>query len=451
MRLFGEDAAREMMGHAPDSRTLEQYYVELRSSKNVAAAALDENIEARQAKDITEESVLALNQITAEDLAQTQGHVLNAQYRQMVAADQSKPAFATALDAKNYERRMRRAALLAVMKAAQDEVKASMTVIEHEQRTLRLQDISDFMQAVKKHAVEASRNPAQADETEVAGINLEQDFPEVEGVKEPAGQDAEETEADARGVASIEPPLEDDDPTTEAGEEASNLAMVEAFMESLLENQYSQHQPRKDFRETCVLCNQDETVELERKQKIWTWSRLQEHMRSKFHSPYDRFWRQREMEANRHEFNYFECPYCNELAPTGASKPYFTKRERLFTHLDRSTSDSIVSQTALSGWQKQDEFAAKHDALKAQDGWYKDDWKGDVEHRTRQAKKETKRRRQSFEDDIGVTYSNVEQLTEPVPSKSHPLWLQHGSTPGQLEAALAEHVAAGWFEALLYQ
>ena len=120
VRLFGDDAGREIMGHAPDSRTLEQYYVELRSSKSVGAAALDENVEARQAKDITEESALALNQVMAENLAKTQGHVLNAQYRQMVAADQSKPVFTTGRDVKGCVRRMRRIALLAVIKAVQN-------------------------------------------------------------------------------------------------------------------------------------------------------------------------------------------------------------------------------------------------------------------------------------------------------------------------------------------
>ena len=64
MRLFGEDAAREIMGHAPNTRTLEQYYVELCSSRDVTAAAFGEDIEAQEKQDIAQESVLALNRLT---------------------------------------------------------------------------------------------------------------------------------------------------------------------------------------------------------------------------------------------------------------------------------------------------------------------------------------------------------------------------------------------------
>lgn len=51
--LVGPDAAREIMGHDPDTRTLERYYLKLADSYDVGAVAPDEepNIGAAHIRD----------------------------------------------------------------------------------------------------------------------------------------------------------------------------------------------------------------------------------------------------------------------------------------------------------------------------------------------------------------------------------------------------------------
>ena len=128
----------------------------------------------------------------------------------MIAADHNKPEIVTAEDANNSERMVRRAALLAIMKSAQDELQASTTIAEYERGILRLRDVSNFMQSVKNNTLDIMRDTAEGGYDETEGLDFEQDFPEAEGTTTlaQAGQDAKETVTDAGGFARIGPYME---------------------------------------------------------------------------------------------------------------------------------------------------------------------------------------------------------------------------------------------------
>lgn len=104
-KAFGADVAREIMTHDPDTRTLERYYLDRMRTLNVAAVGYGEDPSIRQDEMDMESNDLALTTLSSEQLANTQGHVLNALCRQMAAEDSNYPP-SDSRSCKNYNRRI---------------------------------------------------------------------------------------------------------------------------------------------------------------------------------------------------------------------------------------------------------------------------------------------------------------------------------------------------------
>ncbi|KAF4853483.1 hypothetical protein CGCSCA4_v002307 [Colletotrichum siamense] len=135
-------------------------------------------------------------------------------------------------------------------------------------------------------------------------------------------------------------------------------------MTMMLDHTLGEYRPQGKV--PCTLCQDDDTVDAERKEKLMTVGHLNEHLASDFHTGYKK-WQRQAMIAR--EGNFFRCPYCTEVHPQHDSYSFKSLKD-LLRHVRRSNSNKIANG---SGWDTP-ALAAKHDKLKADAGWYDDDW-----------------------------------------------------------------------------
>ena len=103
---FGADVARELLGHDADTRTLEAHYIQRAPVRDVSVIGLHEDPSDQALTRASER--MALEVLTPEVLAKTQGPALNALYRQMVNSDPNYPHHESLEKQKLYDRRIRR-------------------------------------------------------------------------------------------------------------------------------------------------------------------------------------------------------------------------------------------------------------------------------------------------------------------------------------------------------
>ena len=73
------------MAHDPDSRSLERYYIDLRSAIDVSAIGLNEDQTQRREEMEDDSHALAIGKLTPEMMLSTRGSALNALTRQLIA------------------------------------------------------------------------------------------------------------------------------------------------------------------------------------------------------------------------------------------------------------------------------------------------------------------------------------------------------------------------------
>ncbi|KAL2421149.1 hypothetical protein ABEF95_002031 [Exophiala dermatitidis] len=76
-RVFGNDAAREIMGHDPKSSILERYYLDFACLKNLVAVGLQENVDNQHDLLTVESHSQYMNRLSPEQIAHTHGDALS--------------------------------------------------------------------------------------------------------------------------------------------------------------------------------------------------------------------------------------------------------------------------------------------------------------------------------------------------------------------------------------
>lgn len=141
-------------------------------------------------------------------------------------------------------------------------------------------------------------------------------------------------------------------------------------MNLMMSHELGQYRPQR--METCALCEEDDGVDDDKKRHAYTVGHLRDHVASDFYTPYKQWIRRTHqhrdarMAADPNERD-FTCPYYLEAA--GDSET-FKAMKKLTLHIWRSNSTNIASK---NDWTTL-ENSAKHDRLKAEAGWYDENW-----------------------------------------------------------------------------
>jgi hypothetical protein len=170
------------MNHDPNSRILERHYLELMPLINLTAGTLDERqflIEGTS--EMVDDNSLTLTTLNAEQLAKTQGHVLNALCREMAAVDPEYP-WGDAKTTKLYDKRIRRVALQSLLKDQHRERRRTETIDDVDNRRIKVfNEATTSAQRLIDTALQTLRDPAQLGTIEQSGADerlIDEDFPE---------------------------------------------------------------------------------------------------------------------------------------------------------------------------------------------------------------------------------------------------------------------------------
>ncbi|KAH0430720.1 hypothetical protein CcaCcLH18_07635 [Colletotrichum camelliae] len=166
--------------------------------------------------------------------------------------------------------------------------------------------------------------------------------------------------------------------------------------------------------ETCALCEGDDSVDEEKKRHVYTVGHLREHVASDFHTPYKQWIRRTHQDRdarmaadpNDRDFTW---PYCLEAADDSET---FKAMKKLTLHILRSNSTNIAGK---NDWTTP-ENSAKHDKLKAEAGWYEENWQVNT---SEDVKRGTTHRKRKFEQPV------------PVPGQSGIVWAQPSQVVGE--------------------
>lgn len=106
-RVFGNDTAREIMGHVPTSSTLERYYIEFAAMMALVSAALAESSVREQELLQDEENQLLLERLDQEQVRALQGRQLTALVDEALVSDLEYHKLTDRSEKIAYQRRMR--------------------------------------------------------------------------------------------------------------------------------------------------------------------------------------------------------------------------------------------------------------------------------------------------------------------------------------------------------
>ncbi|KAK5083428.1 hypothetical protein LTS08_003621 [Lithohypha guttulata] len=425
-QTIGVEQTRALMNHDPDTRTLERYYLDVSSTLPLSALTTDDadpaGVELEQSSLRAQSHVIAINALSNEARQRIHGPALNALVRQLIANDEDYPYGVSSQERKNYERRVRIAAVKILLSDEVQKQRQEMTQWDWEQRLDALKN-SKLMDLVLEKAKQAM------------GADEDLDFEEV-GVDvntgEFLGESDEEAEADLEDLVETS-----DDTTWTISRDTDEVGDVEAvneedeaevpyhvaaknFMIALLENPMSEHEDIKNNPKHCPKCESDDTISDELKNKTYNNpSHLRDHMESYVHTPKARW-------VRRYEAYYANddivCPYCATTRSEDGEVQIYSDMKSLMRHIERSS-------TAKQG--------EEHDRLKEEDGWYNEDFGQFVTPRKKSRDMQEKRkRRSSVQLETGVQYSAIQELFAPRPHAALPgivlgdskQYTRHGTT-----------------------
>ncbi|KAI8317422.1 hypothetical protein K4K59_006683 [Colletotrichum sp. SAR11_240] len=182
--------------------------------------------------------------------------------------------------------------------------------------------------------------------------------------------------------------------------------------------------------ETCALCEENDSVDDEKKRHTYTVEHLREHVASDFHTPYKQWIRHAHQDRDARmaadlDDRDFTCPYYTEAAGDSES---FKAMKKLTLH--RSNSKNIAGK---NDWTTP-ENSAKHDRLKADAGWYDEDWQvdtsSDMKRGTTQRAK-TQLAARKIEAQKSDSRKRKFEQPVPVPGQSGIVWAQPGQVVGE--------------------
>lgn len=194
-QVFGNDAAREILGHHPNSKVLEEYYLEFACMKNLVAVGVDEPLHGQDMMAKAETNKQSVNRLTPVQVAKTQGAALNAMLNHVLATDSKYQALTDVHDRRHYKINMRGRVFDALYKKANEKAWAEMTIeTARERRAELFSEASEF----SKYMLRVLKDPTLL-QSELIGIgdrpsghiSLDEDFSE-DGRAEQHEPDADE-------------------------------------------------------------------------------------------------------------------------------------------------------------------------------------------------------------------------------------------------------------------
>ncbi|KAK2034950.1 hypothetical protein LX32DRAFT_307459 [Colletotrichum zoysiae] len=430
VNTLGVNYARILMCHDPDTRILERFYVDRASVTDVSAISLGEDVGQGKAHDLMRldaTSAATLDRLSANELVRLYGPELNALFRQYVRADVNYPMLSRK-EKRNRDRVLRRKTFFALRKEMLGLHQREQTTAEREMRKeIILSRATSFNKRLLEAFAEEEEEPGHG----VEGLDAVDFNKEFEADTADADSRADvtlENEADAEdqtaghdGEVTIPEELQFTDSAVNFVEAAAAVpydTAVKLAMRMMLNHELGEYQPQGKL--SCSYCQDDETVDDDKKSKTYTAGHLRAHVASDFHTRYKQWQRRAIISRDGRDFY---CPYCIKVHPDGDSEA-FPQLRVLLQHIRRSDSKHIAS---ACDWTTP-ELSLRHEELKRQDGWYDEDWAANLsldvqEGTTRQAKVT-----------VALRKMRVKKLP-PVPVAGHPgfLW----TTPGhQLKTEL---------------
>ncbi|KAJ0164326.1 hypothetical protein CTA2_1248 [Colletotrichum tanaceti] len=377
VNALGVDNARALMAHEPDSRTLERFYVDCVSTTDVSAIALGEEVGhggADELMHLEATTSVTLDRLPADKIVHMYGPELNALFRQYVRADAGYPTLSLQ-EKKNRDRVLRRKAFLVLRSEVIELYQKRQTAGE---RQMRKEEILGRATLFNKRLLEAFAEEQSGQDVEnLATVDFEAEFEAdsssnntdtlSSGVQLENEADAEDQAAHHDGEITIPEELQFTDSAVNCVEAAAAIpyeTAVKLAMRVMLDHELGEYRPQGNV--ICPHCQDDDTVDDEKKSKTYTVGNLRGHVASDFHTRYKQ-WQRRAL--NNRDGRYLYCQYCVRVHPEGDSEA-FQQLKQLTRHIRRSTANRIAG---ASDWTTP-ELSAEHEELKRQDGWYDEDW-----------------------------------------------------------------------------
>ncbi|KJX98468.1 hypothetical protein TI39_contig411g00017 [Zymoseptoria brevis] len=404
---MGIDMKHPLTGHAPDTFTLERYYLFMGPMMNQTGLLMEEGDDV-QFKEIYRKrwAPMVTSKIDDPAIKRTRGAALRAMTDRLVLADPETPNCTTEQERRNYRARLRLHAHRALLEHEKQESEQNLTQEQFEQRVSSL-EASTFADAVLKRALELRKAGDDSARFQSEGNFVPEEDDEEEDTEPEQDLESGETEVptDGRPIRlTFESELDEEAADGDVVQESSELSYQDyatAFMDIMLHNLESTETAWKDrLDKTCPTCQEDFTVSEDVKSKEFTSQyHLDIHLASNFHTPLVRFQRMVDNQGAGHEDGLYQCPYCynanedrlNHYAEQGIDPPSsdFTSRAALETHVKESSH--------LTDGQK-------HDSLKEDDGWY------DTVFYPKQLKSTTKKRHLKGVKELeklGIKYTRI--------------------------------------------
>ncbi|KAK3401534.1 hypothetical protein B0T20DRAFT_492252 [Sordaria brevicollis] len=410
---IGIEAARLLLNHDPETRTLERYYIDPVRTMDVSALAFGH--EPDDERMATRETELALNVLSDERKRAVFGPLLNATMNKLMASDPGFPKDANTTELRNYKRRVRWAAIKSLFSQATQQQLEEMTSADEQQRIARLKECS-FTNSIIERAKEALANApniSAQDDANNEDIDMGTGLfkvPKDQCESFPAEPDAESreeneitcgTEADESEGTADGPDTED-----EPEKEVEYVVLARTFVKMLLEDSVQTDLQSNPV--PCRFCIEDDTIPEDRRNKLYRRrDHLEKHEQSDIHTPFKKWMRLYErnyLDSPLKVAKQFPCPYCKEL---GINKSYASWR-RLLDHLEL---DGDVNPASLRTADR------RHRELQDADGWLDEDFFVFVEISTgRRASvaSNSKRKFKRLCAEAGISVSDDQELATPI-------------------------------------
>ncbi|KAK5696355.1 hypothetical protein LTR17_024264 [Elasticomyces elasticus] len=362
----GTEAARRLLGHAPESRTLERYYMQMGSLFETTAAALNQPLESStgyNAKLIEKWSPLATGRLTDEQARKTRGLALQAMTTKLILADENPPDDDWSPDQiKQYRKRQRAYAQQALIEEQTKLAKGQLSHADFKARQAELNS-SKFASAVVERALALSKARGQPT-TDVDDPDDDEETLFVQDAEDDLDNAAQQYVNEGAGHKTIRMQLDGDVEIEAAGnDQVQDLPyadLANSFMQTLFDNSLTTYKKWAERDQTCPECLGDETVSvIERVKKYQSEIHLNNHLEGSFHTPIAKWNRTSEALRKQHEDQLYVCQYCIGSGKSEAEAEKYTALKDLREHIKTSSAE-------VDG--------ESHDRLKEEDGWYSDDF-----------------------------------------------------------------------------
>ncbi|KAK4543512.1 hypothetical protein LTR36_005407 [Oleoguttula mirabilis] len=362
-RRVGLTTTRIMIGHSPENGTLERYYLQMTETLDAIGILTDQGVEVggHSSKLSQAWAPLALGKLQNVAFQNSRGEAVHQLTRRLIMADPSPPENPTALELKNYRRRVARFARQQLVNKEAEWQRKHITKADMQARMASLH-ASQFADEVLERALTAlSAGNTQQEEEEPEEDHEEVGEEDEDGsrfVRDEADEQAAEPDLEQVLLKGVE--LDDDGTLTlsiddevdaeNAGfgkmKELSYHDLAKSAMLLLLDNALSTYATWSQRVKTCYMCQEDGTVDLIHKTKEYgpqAW--LEAHIAGHFHHPVSQ-WRRRAEANYKDEDDRYFCPFCEESESDEAS--LFNTMMELIRHIMQSTARSLQAKITTS-------------------------------------------------------------------------------------------------------